>query len=408
MKKIAIIIALASLALTANAQLRLDNAKTYANPKKGYYDKAKIEIDAACEEEGTKGNPEVWAYKGIIYCYLGESDKPKIKKVCPENWADIAYEAALKSKELNTEKDPNIIELNNIVFKNVAGRFLDEAMTLYNNADNDTAKLKQCIEKVEKGIKIYQSSGAANDKEIKENITLARYIGGAAARAIGEDETVVKLYKPLVRAGYDKNYVYLSLVSIYQQKKDTIEAMKVVKTYTEKQPNDQNAFLLAAKVCAWAGNAEQTKNYANTAIEKANALQDASQKGALFCSVADIFTDLSDYTTSENYLNKAVELDGNNPMIYNGFGRMKFNQGTDVQNKANDVPLTDETGLYEKLKEEANANYLDAEKYYKKSLEINNRSTAELQHRYVEAYRGLQTVYARLNKSMDELKVYEK
>ncbi|MBO4740492.1 MAG: hypothetical protein J5605_02485, partial [Bacteroidales bacterium] len=71
MKKIAVIIALAGLVLTANAQLRLDNAKNYANPRKGYYDKAKIEIDAACEEEGTKNSAEVWAWKGWIYVNLG-------------------------------------------------------------------------------------------------------------------------------------------------------------------------------------------------------------------------------------------------------------------------------------------------------------------------------------------------
>ncbi|MBP5241744.1 MAG: hypothetical protein J6Z26_07565, partial [Bacteroidales bacterium] len=160
MKKIALIIALAGLALTANAQLRLDNAKTYANPRKGYYDKAKVEIDAACEEEATKSNPEVWAWKGVIYCRLGESDKPKMQKVTPANWADIAYEAALKSKELNVSKDASIIDLNNAVFKTVAGHYIDDAYNDYDKAgkQNDTTLYRSCINKVEKGLKIYKSS----------------------------------------------------------------------------------------------------------------------------------------------------------------------------------------------------------------------------------------------------------
>lgn len=408
MKKIATIIALVGLALTVNAQLRLDNAKNYGSQKKGYYDKAKIEIDAACVEEGTKNNPEVWAWKGWIYVNLGLSDKPKMKKVCPENWADIAYEAALKSKELNVEKQASIITMNNEVFKIVAGRYVDEAFTLYNNnPGNDTDSYRKCVSNIDKAIKIFQSSGS-EDPDIKDRVKEARYIGGAAARVIGDNETVIKMYKPLVRSGYNQNYVYTSLASIYQVKGDTIEAMKVAKTYTEKHPENQSAFLLAAKVSAWAGNAQKTLEYAKTALEKAETMQDATQKSNLICSVADIYTDLPDYEEAEKQFKSALEIAPNNPMVYNGLGRMKFNHGQDLGVKANDVPLTDETGLYEKLQGEMKAKYAEAETYYKKSLEINDRSTDELKTRYTEALKGLTMVYARSNKNLDELKVYEK
>lgn len=409
MKKIALIIALAGLALTASAQLRLDNAKNYANPKKGYYDKAKIEIDAACEEEGTKSNAEVWAWKGLIYCRLGESDKPKMKKVCPENWADIAYEAALKSKELNVSKDASIIDLNNAVFKTVAGRFIEEAYNDYENAGktSDTSLYRSCMNKVDKGIKIYKAAGATNDKDIKASVNYANYIGGAAARALGDNDAAIKFFKPLVRAGYDKPYVYQSLVSIYQYKKDTVEAMKVAKTYTEKQANDFNAFLLAAKVCSWAGNAEMARNYANTAVEKAGSLQDPAQKAGLMCSVADVYIDVLDYDAATKEFEKALALVPNFPTAYNGMGRMHFNKGTDIDREADQIP-PEEVEKYEEVHSKALKEYQEAGNYYKKSLDNNLKTNANFDsQRYTEALRSIKMVYARMNKSLDELKVYE-
>jgi len=408
MKKIALIIALAGLALTASAQLRLDNAKTYANPRKGYFDKAKVEIDAACEEEATKSNPEVWAWKGVIYCRLGESDKPKIQKVCPANWADIAYEAALKSKELNVSKDASIIDLNNAVFKTVAGHYIDDAYNDYDKAgkQNDTTLYRSCINKVEKGLKIYKSSGASGDTAIKESMNYARYIGGSAARVLGDNKAVKEFYKPLVGAGYDKVYVYQTLVSIYQQEKDTIEAMKMVKTYTKKQSKDFNSFLLAAKVSSWAGNAEMARNYANTAVEKANNLQDPAQKAALMCSVADVYIDILDYDAASKEFEKALEVIPNYPVANNGLGRLHFNKGTDIDREADNIPL-EETEKYEELHGKAMKEYEEAAKYYKKTLDANDKSTNEYAQRFAEALRSIKMVYARLKKPLDELKVYE-
>ena len=406
MKKIAVIIALAGLVLTANAQLRLDNAKNYANPKKGYYDKAKIEIDAACEEDGTKNNAEVWAWKGWIYVNLGLSDKAKIKKVCPENWADIAYEAALKSKELNVDKDAGIITRNNEVFKIVAGQYVDEAFKLYNNAGEDTNMFRKSIVNVEKAIKIFQSSGA-EDKEIKDRIKEARFLGGAAARVLGDNEATIKFFKPLVRAKYDKPYVYNSLIVIYQHKNDTVEALKMAKTYTDNFPNDYNSYMLAAKVYAWANKVNKAKENAQKAIDLAGNIEDVTAKSNFICQVADIYTDLLDYETATKEFDRAMQVSPNNPVVYMGLGRMHFNSGVDLQVKANDVPLDDATGLYEKLTEQFKAEYEESAKFYKKSLETNDRSTQELQQRYAEAVRNLKMVYARSNKDMNELKVYE-
>ena len=159
-----------------------------------------------------------------------------------------------------------------------AGKYIDDAFTDYENAGNkdDTNLYRSCIAKVEKGIKVYQAAGASNDQEIKKSLNYARYIGGAAARVLGDNETVIKFFNPLVRGGYDKEYVYTSLVTIYQRKNDTVNAVKVAQNFTKNRKDDQNAYLLAAKVYAWANNKERAASAASFAFTTGYSRSDSS------------------------------------------------------------------------------------------------------------------------------------
>ena len=122
--------------------------------------------------------------------------------------------------------------------------------------------------------------------------------------------------------------------------------------------------------------------------------------------VADVYADMMDYESAEARFNEALVITPDNPVVYNGLARMEFNHGVDILVKANDVPVEDETGLYDKLTAEGKSKYEKAIEYYKKSLSVNNRSNEQLQARYKEAFDGLKTVYVRANKNLDELKAY--
>ncbi len=182
--------------------------------------------------------------------------------------------------------------------------------------------------------------------------------------------------------------------------------MKVAKTFTENQPDDLSSYILAAKVSAGAKNVENARNYANKAIEKSANIQDPAQRSNFLSSVADIYTDMMDYETAIKEFNHALEVSPNNPMVYNGLGRLYFNKGFDIKQQADDLPF-DQTDKYDELLAQAKVEFEEAIKMYKKSLEINDKSTRELVQRYAEALRGLKHIYVSLNKPMDDLKVYE-
>ncbi len=70
MKKIALMLALVVIGYTAGAQsLNVSSAREAQN--RGYFDKAKKLIDAACEHEQTRNDAKTWYYAGLIYSQIG-------------------------------------------------------------------------------------------------------------------------------------------------------------------------------------------------------------------------------------------------------------------------------------------------------------------------------------------------
>ena len=77
MKKLSMLVAMAALTFSVNAQT-LNVQSAIQDLKKNYLNKAKSEIDAACEHESTKGDAKTWLYKGLIYSRIGgEATNPK-------------------------------------------------------------------------------------------------------------------------------------------------------------------------------------------------------------------------------------------------------------------------------------------------------------------------------------------
>ncbi len=93
-------------------------------------------------------------------------------------------------------------------------------------------------------------------------------------------------------------------------------------------------------------------------------------------------------------------------MAYNGLGRLHYNKGIDFAKAADLVP-PDKQDEYDQMMAKAKQEYEESIKMYKKSLDINDKSNYENQQRFVEALRSIKMVYARVNRPLDDLKVYE-
>lgn len=392
MRKITLIVALIGLSIAANAQsVKLQSA--ISDLRNGRLNKAKANIDAAAEHEDTKNDPKTWIYRGLIYCQLGAPDvKDKYKGLC-DNCFEVAYEAALRCKELDQTNEYK--ELNNSVFQAVGAAYYNSTVDLYTAAskNNDTNLYRQAMRKAEEVIKIGNNIGD------KKSASDAYWIAGLSAEMLKDVAAIEKYYKVLVRQKTDKERVYKALFEIYRSQNDTTKALNIASTYsTRNQPNDFKSHLLMSTAYLWVGNVDKAKESANTAIEKVSASSD-SVKGLVYCQIGNILNDAKEFELAQQNFNNALALSNAGDIVKfeanQGLGILYYNEAANYIEAANAVPMTDETGKYDELMNKSKEQFKLAIPHFTTSMKMVENDKYRIQQ-YVQALRALKTIYARL------------
>lgn len=394
LKKLSMIVALTALSLGAAAQ-STNVQSAIQDLKKNYLERAKKEIDLACEHEKTKDDAKTWCYKGLIYSRIGgeaTNPKSKFKNLAPD-WAEQAYTAALECKRLDTKNE--FAEENNSVFRFVGNEYYSRSTENY-NAQN----YQDALQFAEKAIEMFNNSG--DSKFAGESM----YIAGISAKALKDNDAVKKYFNQLVRKRTDKNLVYRTLFTIYKEEGNKDGAMKVATSYSKNQKDDYNADLLMAEAYLLNENLEKGKQSLEAALEKTK--DNPTLYPQLLCQVAAILELTQDYDGAENKYRESMTLNPNQFEANFGMGKMIFNRGVDKLDAANAVPPEDETGLYDKLLEESNGFFRQSIQYFTSAIafidampagDAKNMQRANL----FNCLSALKTVYARLE-MYDDLK----
>lgn len=387
MKKLTLFFAMVSFALLANAQ-SMNVSSAIQDLKKGYLNKAKSAIDAACEHESTKDDAKTWCYAGLIYSRIGgEATNPKSKfKDLDPNWCEKALNAANRCKELDKENE--FSTQNNEVFRFVGNDFYSRAVTAFND-EKDYAK---AMNLAEQSVKIFTNSG---DKKFAND---AYYLAGLSAKVTKDTNNMIKYFKTLVRGKYDKDDVYNTLFNIYKEKNENEEAIKVANSFNKAYPTNFNSNLLLAKAYFLNGNVEKGREMINTAL--ANA-KDKPEYAQVVNLSANIFETYQDYEGAERLYNESLTVNPNQFDANFGMGIMIFNRGADKKNAANAVPLDDETGLNQKLEDEAKGFFRQSITYFEAALNYVDNLTDEndkflMRKNQYECLKALKQVYAQL------------
>ena len=394
LKKLSMIVALTALSLGAAAQ-STNVQSAIQDLKKNYLERAKKEIDLACEHEKTKDDAKTWCYKGLIYSRIGgeaTNPKSKFKNLAPD-WAEQAYTAALECKRLDTKNE--FAEENNSVFRFVGNEYYSRSTENY-NAQN----YQDALQYAEKAIEMFNNSG--DSKFAGESM----YIAGISAKALKDNDAVKKYFNQLVRKRTDKNLVYRTLFTIYKEEGNKDGAMKVATSYSKNQKDDYNADLLMAEAYLLNENLEKGKQSLEAALEKTK--DNPTLYPQLLCQVAAILELTQDYDGAENKYRESMTLNPNQFEANFGMGKMIFNRGVDKLDAANAVPPEDETGLYDNLLEESNGFFRQSIQYFTSAIafidampagDAKNMQRANL----FNCLSALKTVYARLE-MYDDLK----
>ena len=387
MKKLTIVLALSAIAFSASAQ-SLNVSSAFQDMKRGYLNKAKDEIDKACQHEDTKEDAKTWCYKGLIYTRIGgeaQNPKSKFKNLAPD-WAEQAYDAALECKRLDTKNE--YAETNNSVFGFVGNEYYNRARASYDKKEYADAMLM-----AEKSIEMFNNAGQgqyAGD---------AMFIAGLSASANRDTANIKKYFNLLMRKKTDKDYVYNSLFNIYKTEGNIDQAMKVAANYRKACKDNYKAYLLEAEGYLLNKNLEKGKEIINQALELTK--NEVEIYPDLLAASAVLLEQTGDFEGAEAKYNESLTLKPTQFTANYNMGKMFYNRAVDKLTAANDVPPDDETGLYDRLLDESKALFRQAITYLEKSVQyIDNIQNADEQAvqkpNLVNALKALGTAYARV------------
>ena len=393
MKKIALMLALVVMGYAASAQsLNVSSAREAQN--RGYLDKAKKLIDPACEHEQTKNDAKTWYYAGLIYSQIGgEVDKPRSKyKDLDPDWLIKCKNAALRCKDLDTEKE--YAEGNNTILSFVGNEYYKKAINAFNKQDWD-----ECMTLCEESVRIFNECGK------REYASESYMLAGKAAMNAHNNEAIMKYFKPLVRTKTKENLVYKTLFDMYKAAGDTNEALKLAQNYVKSCKDDFNANMMMAEAYLLKGNFEQGNAEIQKALEKT---QDKPELHAsLLAAAGATYEGVNDFVNAEQRYKESLETLPNQFVANFGMGKMFYNRAVDKLTEANNVPPTDETGLYDKLHEECKDLFRQSIPYFNNAIAFIDNLDSEGQGlnraNLYHCLNALNTVYARLE-MYDQLK----
>lgn len=357
MKKIVMIAALAAFTLGASAQ-SLNVSSAFQDMRKGYLNKAKDEIDAACRHENTKDEPKTWCYKALIYSQIGgdaQSKKPKYKNLAPD-WAEQAYTAALECKRLDTKQE--FAKEVNEVFSYVGNEYYTQAKKAYEGKDYASA-----IEKAEKSITSFNNSGKGQFAQD------AMYIAGLSSVGLHDTANIKKYFNNMIRKKTDINFVYVTLFGIYISEKDNAQAMKVANNYEKNCKGDYRAYLLSATGYLLDKNVEKGREKINYALEMTK--DSASLYPEVLVKAGTLLGESAgDYEAAEAKFNESLTLKPSQFTANFELGKMLYNRAVDKFNAANAVDPFDEekAGLYDKLTAESKDFFRQSVGFFEKAV----------------------------------------
>ena len=394
MKKIALILlALVVMRYSASAQsLNVTSAREAQN--RGYLDKAKKLIDPACEHEQTKNDAKTWYYAGLIYSLIGgETEKPKSKyKNLDADWLEKCKNAALRCKELDTDKE--YAEGNNTILSYVGNEYYNKAINAF-QVQNWDESMAMC----EESVRIFNECGK------KEYASESYLLAGKAAMNAHNNEAILKYFKPLVRTRTKENLVYSTLFRMYKQSGDTNEALKVAQNYVKFCPSDFNANMMMAEAYLLKGNISEGNAEIQKALEK--TVDKPQIHAQLQAAAGAAYENVKDYENAENQYKASLTTLPNQFLANYGLGKMLYNRAVDKLDEANNVPPTDESGLYDNLLNESKDFFRQSIPYFTNAIAFIDAMDADGQAQnrsnLHQCLHALNTVYARLE-MYDELK----
>ncbi|MFM2155814.1 MAG: hypothetical protein RL516_563 [Bacteroidota bacterium] len=345
------------------------------------FEKAKTSIDKCVANESTMGMAKTWYWSGFIHQAIADSKDEKLASLKPG-----ALEQALKSyqKALELDKDNDYTREINEKMGNIAFNYMDAGINNFQEK-----KYEEAFTNFEIGIKVKKDFFNLTDTNGINNCALAAYKSGQYAKAAIFYNQVISL-----NAGEAKTFIALS--NSYLNQNDTTSAIKALGQGISKYPQDKDLTSRQFNLYLLSGKASEAY------VEAEKSIQLDPTNANLYLNKGILAEQLNKPVEAEAAYKKAIELNAGLFDAQYNLGTFYYNQGVDMNRKANDIK---DNKKYEIAKKQADEKFKVALPYLEKAFEINRKDTGVLQSlRVLYSRAGNQEKVNMINKAIEEAK----
>ena len=404
MKKLVFIVCMCIIASTSFAQKKaVKDARSESKAKN--FDVARSLIKGALTNPETENEAEAWYVAGLIENEQFDSEKikeyeekqpdadkmyPSLDRILPyfikADSLDQLPDSKGKVKSKYRKDIKSIMLINRPYYVNAAQYFYDKKnfQKAYENF-----KLYGDIPK----LTMFDGDPIQSDTTVNDTIlTTIRYYAGIAAAQIPNIDATILIFEDIKDSGVEEDKIYQQLASMYHQKKDTVNYVRILKGGAEKFKDESYYILNLINITLAQGNVDEAESFLLKAIEV------DQNNPQLYDVLGLVYENNKEIDRAVASIKKAIEIDPTYSEALSHLGRLYYNQG--VEKRAS-VDVTGDRKAYEKEMETVNSYFKEAIPYFLKAYEINPKDS--------DAVFALRNIYYSLgmNKEYEEMdKIY--
>lgn len=325
---------------------------------------AKENTDKAITNSKTQEDPELWAYRALIYSSISVTDT--VNRANANAAFETAQEAITKAKGFDSKQEnARIIESAE---KNLSIMMQNRGVAAFNKKDYKEA---------------YKSFKFIAD--VMPTDSLFAMYTAMAANSSGMYDEAINYYGKTIELNPTNPGLYQELERVYMAKSDTAGALKVIEEGRLKHPNNMN--LIFDELNIYLNRGEAAKQI--TKIENAVAKDPENKTLRFVAGVA--YSANKDYEKAKLAYKKAIEIDPTYADAIYNLAVININQGNGYITEANKLPQNKASDVkYNALKKQFEASLSDALPLLEKARELNPKDLNTLT--------TLREVYVKLGK----------
>ena len=350
--------------------------------------KAKEAIDAAVVYESTANSEKAWYYRGLIYEKIYQH---QVFASLDPNPLKVAIDSYMKALEIAPKGD--FTDEINVQIKSVAAKYIEKGVEEF-KANN----FAEALASFETALKVMPTD---------TNITLN---AGIAADRAGNYEKAILYYTKVYDWNPKEEKIYPLLIDALRAKGDTAGAIEMIHKGRKNFPDDFNLLLAEINIYLGQGKSKEVIDLLKQAAEK------DPKNESLHFALGTTYDNLGSAKNgvkpqgSEEYLaqaeaeyKKALELKPDYFEASYNLGALYFNEGAEIANKANKLPISAQKE-FEEAQKKFKAKFAQAQPYFEKALQLNpNDSGTLLSLRELYAKTGQMEKSSEMKKRYDAL-----